>query len=163
MHHTEVLTGQCRHENATQRFAPATLRPHAGAKCMGLALRTDGAATLVTGTRPRVSAQLARKRTNGALMLEPVSVLVGPLATGVVAIEAWTARTAGDDELGGTPRARAMGRAGMEDARHVDVLRQGCDTEDVVDSLHSRAVPPYRRRTRSAPGTAPLQPLVNRP
>ena len=129
IHDAEVLTAECRHENAAQRLTAAPFWSHAGAKCVRPTLRSDGAATLVAGTRPSVAVHLTRKRTNGSFVLEPMAMFVGPLATGVVAIEAWAARPAGDDELGCAPGARAVRRARMEDARHVNVLRRGCNKE----------------------------------
>ena len=158
MHHAEMLTGQCGHEDAAQRFAPATFWPHAGAQRMRLALWRDEAATLVTRTRPSVALQLPRQRTNGALMLEAVTVFVGPLATGVVAVEAWAPRSAGNDELGGTPSARAMRGAGMEDARHVYVLRRGCTTEDVVGPYLGRGSRPVPLSLCLAPCALPPVP-----
>ena len=46
------------------------------------------------------------RRPNGALVLEAVTVFVSPLATGVSAIQAGAARSAGDEEFGRTMNMR---------------------------------------------------------
>jgi hypothetical protein len=129
VHRSEVLTGDRRNQYAAQRFAATTFGAHAGAQSVSLAERCDRAAPLVAGAEPDVARDLARKWSHGALVLEAVAVLVGALAAGVVAIQARAAGTASDDELLCAPRARAMRRTRLDDARHALVLRRGCDTE----------------------------------
>jgi hypothetical protein len=100
-----MLSDERRHQEAAQGFASATLRAYRGSERVHLAERTDepGLAAFVAGPAPRLAASLSREGPNGSFVLEPVAVLVGALAAGVVAIQAGTAGAADDGELGGAP------------------------------------------------------------
>jgi hypothetical protein len=98
-----MLTVQRSSEYAAQGFAPTAFWPHARSHCVGLAKGRNRTSTLVTRAGPDVADRLTGQGASGALMLEAVAMFVCALAAGVVAIETWPARPAGDDELGGTP------------------------------------------------------------
>ncbi len=147
MHRTEMLTVQRSSKYAAQSLAPAAFWPHARPHCVGLAEGCDGTSPLVARARPDVADHLPRQRSHGASVLEAVPVFIRALATGVVAIQTRPARSTGDDELGGAPRAWPMSLMGLSDTSHVDVVRRGCHEDrglgaPPMASSRSQEVPP---------------------
>ncbi len=136
MSDVEVLAGQRCAQQTTQRLAPTPLGTHRCPQRMNLAVPgnepTDAA--LVPGAAPRLATGLPRKRPHGALVLEPVTMLVGALSTPLTAIQPRTTRATNNDELVRTPRTGPMSRARMRDDRHSTVVRLGCDTAVSIES-----------------------------
>ncbi len=101
----EVLTGERGGEQTAQGLAFAAFGSHRGAQGVDTAVPVEesGDAALVAGTGPGFAAGLSGKRTYRSLVFEAVAMLVGALATGMVAVQPWATRTTNHDELGGTP------------------------------------------------------------
>ena len=103
MQGAEVVAGDRGGEDPAEGFSSAPLGPNAGTQRVGLAEGRDRPAALVAGSGPHVPYRLAGERTHRSLMFEAMTVLVGPLPAGVVAVEARATRAAGDDKFVGAP------------------------------------------------------------
>jgi hypothetical protein len=76
-----------------------------------------------------------------------MTMLIGTLPTGMVAIQPRSPRTTNHHELHSTPRTGPMSRTRMRDDRHTTVLRHRCDTPPPSDRASPNRCP--------APGAAP--------
>ena len=89
---------------------------------LAVAGEESGEAAFVAGAGPGFAAGLAGEWADGALVGEAVAVFVGPLAAGVIAVQAGSAGAVGDGEFGGAPGAGAICWAGVSDDRHLPVV-----------------------------------------
>jgi hypothetical protein len=70
-----------------------------------------------------------------------MTMLIGTLPTGMVAIQPRSPRTTNHHELHSTPRTGPMSRTRMRDDRHTTVLRHRCDTPPPSDRASPNRCP----------------------
>ena len=168
LQHIEMLTTQRRSQQPTQRLPLATLRTHRRTQRVDppVAVEQPGHAALIPGPSPRLTTSLGRQRTNRALVLEPVTMLIGALTTSMAAIQPWATRTANHHELDRTPRTGPMSRATMRDDRHHIVVPQGCHTAPrtsrPTSQAEGRRTGIADRRSPTPSPTLPAESLANR-
>jgi hypothetical protein len=101
----EVLTGERSGKQTAQGFAFAAFGSHRGTQGVDTAVPVEqsGDAALVAGTGPGFAAGLSGQRPDRSFVFEAVAMLVGALATGMVAVQPWATRTTNHDELDSAP------------------------------------------------------------
>lgn len=143
LQHIEMAPRQRGRQQPTQRLPPATLRSHRRTQRMDppKPVEQPGQAALIASPRPRLATGLSRQRADRALLFETMTMLIGTLPTGMVAIQPRSPRTTNHHELHSTPRTGPMSRTRMRDDRHTTVLRHRCDTPPPSDRASPNRCP----------------------